>query len=142
MYLTDIKNHDYKNFYDNEIRIRRALNYPPFSRIVIIETKSEDRNLAESKIKEMFNLLKRLDTENKLDILPPNSPLFSKLKDKYRFHLLIKSNKEKDPSGKYLNEILKKANNYIKENIPGKGKCDYRCGCGQPIVELGIRLGI
>lgn len=116
----DIKNHDYKNYYDNEIKIRHQLNYPPFSRIVIIESKSEDQKLAESKIKEIFNLLKQLDTENKLDILPPNTPLFSKLKDKYRFHLLIKSNKDKDPSGKNLMEILHRANSYIKDNIPKK----------------------
>ena len=82
--FNDVKNHGYKNFYQNEIKIRQQLNYPPFSRLVIIETKSEDKLLAESKIKELFNLAKQLDKSNKLDILPPNPPLFSKLKDKYR----------------------------------------------------------
>lgn len=118
----DVRKHDYKNFYENEIKIRKTLNYPPFSRIIIIETKSEIRNLAEGKIKEIFNLIKKLDRENRLEIFPPNQPLFSKLKDKYRFHLLIKSLKENDLSGKYLNEILKQTNNYIKSNIPKKVK--------------------
>ncbi|MDQ3021540.1 MAG: primosomal protein N' [Bacteroidota bacterium] len=118
--FTDVKNYDYKNFYEKEIKIRNTLNYPPFSRIVIIETKSEVKNLAEAKIKEIFNLLKQLDKESKLEVLPPNQPLFSKLKDKHRYHLLIKSSKEKDQSGKYLNEILNRANIYIKDNIPRK----------------------
>lgn len=118
--FSDVKNHNYKNFYENELNIRKQLNYPPFSRITIIETKSEDKLLAESKIKELFNLAKQLDTSGKLDILPPNPPLFSKLKDKYRYHLLIKSNKEKDISGKYLNEILRKIKNYAAKNIPLK----------------------
>ncbi|MEP7146247.1 MAG: primosomal protein N', partial [bacterium] len=116
----DVKNHDYKNFYENEIKIRRQLNYPPFSRITIIETKSEDPNLAESKCKEIYNLLKQLNTSNKLEVLPPNVPLFSKLKNKFRFHLLIKSSKEKDPSGKYMNTILRKTKDYINTNIPKK----------------------
>ncbi len=116
----DVKDHDYRNFYDNELRIRKQLNYPPFSRITIIETKSEDRLLAESKIKEIYNLVRQLDTENKLEILPPNPPLFSKLKDKYRYHLLIKSNKEKDISGKHLNDILKDIKIYSNKNITKK----------------------
>jgi len=116
----NVRKHDYKTFYENEIKSRRALNYPPFSRITIIETRSEDANLAESKIKEIYNLIKKLDKENKLEPLPPNTPLFSKLKDKYRFHLLIKSNKEKDPSGKYMNKILREVKDYSGKFIPKK----------------------
>jgi len=118
--FNDVRNHDYKNFYQNEIKIREQLNYPPFSRLAIIETKSEEKLLAESKIKEIYNLAKQLDKSNKLDILPPNPPLFSKLKDKYRYHLLIKSNKEKDVSGKYLNDILKIIKEYCRKSIPKK----------------------
>jgi len=116
----NVRKHDYKTFYENEIKSRRALNYPPFSRITIIETRSEDAKLAESKIKEIYNLIKKLDQENRLEPLPPNIPLFSKLKDKYRFHLLIKSNKEKDASGKYLHKILRGVKDYSGKFIPKK----------------------
>ncbi|MEO6695838.1 MAG: primosomal protein N' [Ignavibacteria bacterium] len=116
----NVRMHDYKTFYENEIKSRRALNYPPFSRITIIETRSEDAKLAESKIKEIFNLIKKLDDEKRLEMLPPITPLFSKLKDKYRFHLLIKSYKEKDLSGKYMNKILREVKDYTHKNIPKK----------------------
>ncbi|MBK7254520.1 MAG: primosomal protein N' [Ignavibacteria bacterium] len=115
-----VKNHDYRSFYENEIKSRQALNYPPFSRLVLIESKCADKNLAESKIKELFNLIKNLDTNKSLDMLPPSIPLFSKLKDRYRFHLLIKSGKEKDPSGKYINGILKEVRKYADKNITRK----------------------
>lgn len=118
--FNDIRNHDYKNFYENEIKSRKILNYPPYSRIAIIETKSEDKLLAESKIKEIFNLTKKFDKTGILEVLPPNAPLFSKLKDKYRFHLLIKSGKEKDSSGKYLHSVLKEIKNYAGNNFPKK----------------------
>lgn len=118
--FTDVKNHDYNTYFSNELKVRRQLNYPPFSRLSIIETRSVDKNLAEAKIKEIYNLIKELDADKKLDLLPPNVPLFSKLKDKYRFHLLIKSLKEKDPSGKYMNDILHEAKNYVSVNIPKK----------------------
>lgn len=115
-----VKNHDYATFYKNEIKTREALNYPPFSRLVIIEAKSKDKNLTESKIKELFNLIKKLDKDSRIEVLPPIVPLFSKLKDKFRFHILLKSNKEKDISGKYLNHILRNVKKYTDENIPGK----------------------
>ncbi|HMS35330.1 MAG TPA: primosomal protein N' [Ignavibacteria bacterium] len=118
--FNDVKNHDYSNFYNNEISIRKQLNYPPFSRLTIIETKSIDKLLAESKIKEIYNLVKNLDKSDRLDILPPNTPLFSKLKDKYRYHILIKSGKEKDVSGNYLNGILRQIKNHATQNIPKK----------------------
>lgn len=121
-FFNDVKNHDYQNFFDNEIKIRKALNYPPFSRLIIIEVQSEDQRQAESKIKEIFNLLKKLDTESRLELLPPIQPLFFKLKDNYRYHLIIKSAKEKDQSGNYLKEILNNTNIYIKQNFPGKLK--------------------
>ncbi|MCB0727473.1 MAG: primosomal protein N' [Ignavibacteriae bacterium] len=118
--FNDVKNHDYKRFYENEIKIREQLNYPPFSRLVIIETRSEDKLLAESKIRDLYNFVKSSDSNMLLEILPPIPPLFSKLKDNYRFHLIIKSSKEKDISGRYLNNILRKAKAYGKKNFPGK----------------------
>lgn len=118
--FNDVKNHDYKRFYENEIKIREQLNYPPFSRLVIIETRSEDKLIAESKIKELYNFTKKADRNSLLEILPPIPPLFSKLKDNFRFHLIIKSSKDKDISGKYLNGILRNVKLYSKKNFPGK----------------------
>lgn len=115
-----IKNHDFDSFYETEIVSRKALNYPPFSRLVIIEAKCKDRNLAESKIKEIYNFVRNRDKENKIETLPPTIPLFSKLKDRYRFHLILKSSKTTDANGKYINGILKEVKYYSLKNIPGK----------------------
>ncbi|MBS1518498.1 MAG: primosomal protein N' [Bacteroidetes bacterium] len=116
----NVKNHDYLNFYEKEIAFRKQLNYPPFSRLVIIESKSEDKNMCESKIKEIYNLITTIDKEKILEVLPPNPPVFSKLKDKYRYHLIIKSVKERDLSGSFLKKILREVKNYTKKNVPKK----------------------
>ena len=116
----NVKNHDYEKFYEKEIIVRRQLNYPPFSRLVIIESRSTDKNLCESKIKEIYNLISMLDREKILETFPPNPPLFSKLKDRYRFHLLIKSSKEKDPKGLFLRKILREVKSYVNINVPKK----------------------
>ncbi|MBV6477669.1 MAG: primosomal protein N' [Ignavibacteria bacterium] len=113
-----IKNHDYKGFYEQEIKFREKLNYPPFSRLAIIESKSADKNQSESKIKEIYNLIKKLDVNKKIDLLTPSVPLFSKLKDKYRFHLIVRSNKKTDTAGNYLTEILRNVRDYSGKYIP------------------------
>lgn len=118
--FANVKEHNYLDFYRKEIKMREAANYPPFSRVAIIEIKCEDRMLAESKIKEVYNFVKMKDETNKLDMLPPNPPLFSKLRDKYRYHLLIKSPKQKDASGSYLNSVLRAVKIYADKNLPTK----------------------
>ncbi|CAN5610876.1 primosomal protein N' [soil metagenome] len=113
----NVINHDYEGFYEREIRGREAAFYPPFSRLCVIEIRSKDQRLAESKVKELFNLVTQLDKNKTMDVLPPNPPLFSKLKDQYRYHLLIKSIKSKDRTGKVLNSILNTAKKYIKDEM-------------------------
>jgi len=113
-----VRNHDYIQFYDKEIIARRTMNYPPFSRVALVEIKSLDQKLAEGKIKELYNLTFKLDSNKILDILPPNPPLFSKLKDHHRYHMLIKSPKEKDPSGKYVISVLNALKEYSEKHFP------------------------
>lgn len=118
--FSNVKEHNYQDFYRKEIQMREVANYPPFSRVAIIEIKCEERMLAEAKIKEIYNFVKMKDETNKLDMLPPNPPLFSKLRDKYRYHLLIKSPKQKDASGSYLNAVLRAVKIYADKNLPTK----------------------
>jgi len=113
-----VKDHDYLGFYNDEIIHREVACYPPYSRVAVIELKSLDKTLCESKIKELYNLLKSKDTNNILDILPPSPPLFYKLKDHFRYHLLIKSPKAKDKSGNYLIKFLNLASNYAEKIFP------------------------
>jgi len=116
----DVKNHNYKDFYEKELKSRKALNYPPFSRAAVVELKSADRNLTESKTKEIYNLIIKLDSKKYLNLFPPVPPLFSKLKNLFRYHILIKSSKETDPSGNYLISVLKAVSEYSEKNIPSK----------------------
>jgi primosomal protein N' (replication factor Y) (superfamily II helicase) len=116
----DVKNQNYKDFYKKELQTRKALNYPPFSRIAVIETKSKDQKLSESKIKEIYNLLVKIDKNKLLNLYPPTTPLFSKLNNFYRHHILIKSSKESDPSGNYLIKILKAAEEYSEKHLTSK----------------------
>jgi len=98
----DVMNHDYRSFYEKEINSRRVLNYPPFSRIAIVEIKSVDKLLAESKIKEVFNFVNQRNKNKLLELLPPGQPLFSKTERHAQVSFVNKIKKRYRPFGKYI----------------------------------------
>lgn len=127
-----IREHDYKGYYKYELELRKAAMYPPFCRLSLIEIKSKSKIFAESKIKELFNFLSAYDKSKVLTLLSPIQPLFSKLNEYHRYHLLIKSSKEKDPSGKILSWLINGAKNYAEKNFKG----DYRLIIDMDVINL------
>ncbi len=87
--------HDTLGFYQKELSIRQELQYPPFSKLVHLKVSHPLEKKAFAKIQELakigHSIVKNSPDLTTLELLgPAPSPLF-KLKDKYRFHLLIKS---------------------------------------------------
>jgi primosomal protein N' (replication factor Y) len=88
--------HDYRGFFDAEIEFRRALNYPPFSRLVHIRLEGTDPSEIETKAKQLATALRaKLNGDPKLreqiDVLGPAPSPIHKLRNRYRWQLLLKS---------------------------------------------------
>lgn len=110
-----VKNHDYEGFYEREIKMRRELSYPPFSRIALTEVKSEDAERTKKVAGQLFDFISKSDRKKLLILFPPVQPLFAKLKDKHRLHILVRSLKESDPAGSYMASVLRSAKEELKE---------------------------
>jgi len=97
--------HDYETFYRKEIGHRRELAYPPFTRLVNVVSQDEDVRAAEGRLR---TLAARLGADKKSDLggplllfgagadgdialLGPAPCPLSRLKNKYRWHLLLKT---------------------------------------------------
>lgn len=82
--------HDYIGFYNKEIEIRRALNYPPFSDILNVLLISEnEKELIEftKKIKyEVYDVIRGKNVE----VLGPAPCHIYKIKKSYRWHIILK----------------------------------------------------
>jgi primosomal protein N' (replication factor Y) len=76
--------HDAAAFLEEEIGRRRALRYPPFSRLVRVVTTAQDEDIAARAAERVRAAL----AETGLELLGP-APLF-RLKDRHRFMLLLK----------------------------------------------------
>ena len=97
------KKHDYIRFYNEEIKIRRKLNYPPFCLIVSIRISTSDYELGNNEIEKINKYLKEKLNES-YTILGPTVSF--KINNIYTFKILIKY-KEKQLIYKVLEEIKK-----------------------------------
>jgi primosomal protein N' (replication factor Y) (superfamily II helicase) len=102
--LQQVIKNDYKGFFDFEIQMRRKLQYPPFSRLCLIESKDQDVDKARDAITDFHTQIKKY--KKYLDISPPHPALIAKLKGSFRFHIFIKSSKDKDAGGGILRKAV------------------------------------
>jgi len=80
--------HDYKSFYNDEIKMRRATGYPPFCRLIGVMFDSTSQNKLE---KAMYDLAeKRPKLPVGVTQLGPVPALIYKLRNRYRWKLILK----------------------------------------------------
>ncbi|MTI69934.1 MAG: primosomal protein N' [Firmicutes bacterium] len=89
------KNHNYKEFYKNEILLREEFEYPPFINLIniVISGIKEHNVIKTSKetYREIINNIDKIKMQfNKDDIMGPNPAPIMKIKGKYRWQILIK----------------------------------------------------
>lgn len=84
--------YDYEGFYQNEISLRAAMAFPPFSKIVrVLVTGEEDKKCIEA-LREVYVGLERLYTENPDKFLFFNkmrAPI-KRIQNKYRYQVLMR----------------------------------------------------
>ena len=109
------KEHNYKAFFNEEMKIRKMLNYPPFTYIISIKVISADYEL----VKKESELIKNKLVESiSSEVLGPSIGSTFKINNTYRFGILIKYKKD-DSIIPCLKEILEhyKNNNKVRVDI-------------------------
>lgn len=90
--LESVKQNDYRDFYEKEIRLRRAFEYPPFTSIVLLLFSSEDE-------KKLINVMNRVIIDlkefNSFEWLGPTAAPISKINRKYRYQILVRAENSK-----------------------------------------------
>lgn len=115
-----IRNQDYNQFFENEIKVRKEGFYPPFSRILRILVRSKIEEKAYNYLKEITLFVKKLVLKNnsknkfRIEVIGPSAAPFEKIDENFRFHLIIKSNNTK---------FLLFLGNQVLHEFPNKNKC-------------------
>jgi primosomal protein N' (replication factor Y) (superfamily II helicase) len=114
--------HDYQAMYVQETALRSMLGYPPFGRLINIRFSGEVETKVEETAKDAAALLRTAIKDNTLsvEILGPAPAPLSLLRNRYRWHMLLKGNQP---------EILHRL-------------CDQLLREKKKICRRGVRLGV
>ena len=93
------KDHDFKSFYENEIKLRESFMYPPFYSMINIVLYGENLKKVMKLAEDVHGLLRRESTQIEEDdkckyIIGPNPAPLEKIKNNYRWHIILKAKKE------------------------------------------------
>lgn len=106
--------HDYLGFFKQEMQIRRELGYSPYYYLVSIKIISKDYEVAKNESNKISKLLR--ENLNQSVILGPSICSVFKLKNEYRFSIIIKY--KKDPNlYNFLNRLTNHYKNYKNVRI-------------------------
>ena len=85
-------NHDYLAFFNRELSVRREMNYPPFSKMIRFLFSGKDNDLVRQAAEKVYaaldDLVRCLKTQTVMIVGPAPAPL-SRLKDDYRWHIIL-----------------------------------------------------
>ena len=106
--LQFVKQHNYIDLYEFEIKGRELFNFPPFYRLILLSFKHKDMlkaNNAAVYFKENFKSI------TSLILLGPSEPPINRIKNLYICNILVKIKRD----SKYLNEIKKQILQLIEQ---------------------------
>lgn len=117
--ILNVVNHDYVRFFEEQMPIRRQFHYPPYYRLIMIRLRHADYNRLNVAAE---CLAKSLRLAFRHDLLGPEYPVVSRIKNQYIKQILIKIErsentlKAKEMIKKEI-EIFRKNNEYKSVNI-------------------------
>ena len=120
--LKHVVAHDFPGFYKEELAYRQELDYPPFSRIVLVEFKCEREHEAHHHAKKFAEYLAHQTIERHSILLGPADAAIPRVRNKFRKHVIIKNLKSKDPSGSLLHAALLNAKRQYDSSPLGKNR--------------------
>jgi primosomal protein N' (replication factor Y) (superfamily II helicase) len=103
--LNYIRSENQEDFYKSEIRIRKKLLYPPFSRLIKLVYRDKIPKKSEKEIQKIFDLLKNV-SDNEIEISDPYTPMASKKRGLYSRSILIKLSPNKNLSNLPIYSII------------------------------------
>lgn len=111
--------HDFRRFFHGEIAERRELIYPPFGRIISILFRGKDEKKVMKASQNYAGVIKSLT--GPFSVLGPTPSPIVKIKNQYRWHIILKGDRHQDPGGKHMRQAIRKAEVLYKNEYKSRG---------------------
>ena len=113
--ILNVMSHDYVRFYEEQMPIRRQFNFPPYSRLVMIKLKDVDNMKLNKASDELARIFRQAFKEN---LLGPEYPVVSRVKNQYIKQMIIKISRELNSNK--VKEFISKTIEDFKHNTEFK----------------------
>ena len=116
-----VREHDVNAFHEKELKLRRQLNYPPFTRLIAIEIVSANESLGKSMAEKLGRALAATRKKG-VEILGPSKAALYQIQNKFRWHLILRGSNMQTLQGiladsRELNELKSASNTKLKLSI-------------------------
>jgi primosomal protein N' (replication factor Y) len=116
-----VREHDVNGFHEKELKLRRQLNYPPFTRLIAIEIVSANESLGKSMAEKLGRALAATRKKG-VEILGPSKAALYQIQNKFRWHLILRGSNMQTLQGilagnRELNELKSASNAKLKLSI-------------------------
>jgi len=90
------KDHDYSGFIEEELRIRKSLNYPPFSRLINLQLSSLNQDRGRQEVDELGRRARTWSRNPSggapvVEVIGPAEAPIARIKNRHRWQILLKS---------------------------------------------------
>ena len=117
--LQAVSRNDFNGFYKKELELRKELGFPPYRHLVSIGLRGVNEDFVFEQAKELSARLEK-DRDAKVEISDPHPDVNPKLRDKYRFTILLKGHSVKSILAfirKALKDFSRKRNTILTINV-------------------------
>lgn len=83
--------HDYSEFFRLEMRVRKAMQYPPFVRLARILMTGSDEGEIQAFADKVRQLVEKEVAGERIQYMGPAPAPLARVKDRYRYHIILKS---------------------------------------------------
>lgn len=88
--ITTARDHDFQSFFDMELGFRKALSFPPLSRLINVQFSGEDEQRVGDAARQTAALINTMIKKNHVTLLGPAPAPLSRLRNRFRWQLLLK----------------------------------------------------
>jgi primosomal protein N' (replication factor Y) len=115
--------HDWETFVQTELQSRQQANFPPYARLILLRAIGKEET---PPAKALLRIRRLLQTIGKVEILGPAPAMVAKIRELYRFQMLVRTSRADDPAGNHLHQAVRMA------------LMQYRQVKGEPGVEIEV----
>ncbi|MCH8288056.1 MAG: primosomal protein N' [Candidatus Marinimicrobia bacterium] len=116
--VKSVSSEEQEEFYEKLLKERKLLDYPPFGRLIVLETSALDQRSAKDASKKVGDLLKI--GKSGYEVLGPAPAVIEKLRKRYRWRIMVRISESGTRRLNATKKIIKNKITEVRKTLPGR----------------------